>query len=157
MEKTCFKCHSVKPLTEFYRHPMMGDGHLGKCKECTKRDATNHRNANIDRYRAYDRVRYTQPDRRESTNRHAKLYVASHPKARAAHMAVHYALRSGRIARCPCEVCGTTTRVHAHHDDYDKPLDVRWLCVPHHADWHQKNGPGKNIDQPQNDEEQQAS
>lgn len=47
-------------------------------------------------------------------------------------------IRSGRLIKQPCEVCGSKI-VEAHHDDYEKPLDVRWLCKKHHAEHHKNN------------------
>ena len=51
-----------------------------------------------------------------------------------AHMAVNSELRAGRMFKQPCEKCGL--KAEAHHDDYNKPLDVRWLCKRHHAEHH---------------------
>ena len=37
----------------------------------------------------------------------------------------------------PCEICGSLT-THRHHEDYSKPLDIRWLCSRHHAARHKE-------------------
>lgn len=41
----------------------------------------------------------------------------------------------GKLKPQPCEKCGSDD-VEKHHDDYDKPLTVRWLCRPHHLELH---------------------
>ena len=45
-------------------------------------------------------------------------------------------IKSGILIKQPCEVCGVMEKVEAHHDDYTKPMDVRWLCRSHHAEHH---------------------
>lgn len=52
-----------------------------------------------------------------------------------AHHSVETALKNGTLEKKQCEVCGAK-RVDAHHDDYSKPLDVRWLCRGHHLKFH---------------------
>lgn len=50
-------------------------------------------------------------------------------------------IKRGLLIRQPCEVCGET-KVQAHHDDYNKPYNVRWLCFIHHSEHHKKERQG---------------
>ncbi|AXG67739.1 hypothetical protein [Ralstonia phage GP4] len=135
--KTCFKCGVAKPLTDFYRHQGMADGHLSKCKECAKRDARQHREANIDRIRAYDRERGKELHRREQNRRVSAEWRLANPEWRAAQVAVGNAVRDGRLVPWPvCAVPDCCAKPEAHHPDYSRPLDVVWLCHPHHKQAH---------------------
>lgn len=138
--KTCFKCNKHKPLADFYKHPMTADGRLGKCKECTKLDVRTSRRKRVDYYREYDRTRYQEnEDRRRASDRRAARCRRENRPMMKAHNAVARAIRSRGLERKPCEVCGAS-KTHAHHDNYSKPLDVRWLCPVHHAEAHGRNG-----------------
>jgi hypothetical protein len=133
--KTCFKCGTEKPLTEFYRHKKMGDGYLGKCKCCTKADVSEHRHGKgRENVLKYDRERAQTSVRVESRRRIVKEWIASHPERRAAHKKLGYAVRSGRVTPLPCLICGD--KAEAHHPDYNAPLDVVWLCPAHHKQAH---------------------
>ncbi len=81
-----------------------------------------------------------RPQRRSgATNtfyRHGNGYVV---EKRRAMNRVTKAVRAGKLIPKACERCGFdgkrkngTRAVHAHHDDYTKPFDVRWLCHPCH-------------------------
>lgn len=52
-------------------------------------------------------------------------------------------LREGKIEKKPCEVCGDPN-AQMHHDDYDKPIDIRWLCRTHHVEHHRKEPTRRN-------------
>ena len=43
----------------------------------------------------------------------------------------HVYIKRGKLKKGICEVCGSAD-VEAHHDDYTKPLAVRWFCRLHH-------------------------
>jgi len=133
----------------------MSDGHLGKCKECTRRDSINNRVKNIDYYIEYDRKRASLPHRKllrkkysetnagkESSRRNTISYRKGNLIKYKAHNIVGNALRDKKIFKGLCEVCGSSF-VHGHHDDYTKPLEVRWLCPTHHKQWHKENGEAK--------------
>lgn len=132
-EKVCFKCSIKKELGEFYKHPKMGDGHLGKCKSCTKRDV-NARYYNPKfraRIIAYEYKRSRRPERKLAARENLRKMRQKHPGKARCRRKVNNAIRYGRIIRLPCEVCGNQ-KSEAHHEDYRSPLKVTWLCHRHH-------------------------
>jgi ribosomal protein S27AE len=59
------------------------------------------------------------------------------PKRERANGLVYRAVKSGKLKKpTHCENCGEAKRLVGHHDDYDKPLDVRWLCLSCHRRFH---------------------
>ncbi len=137
--KVCFKCKVEKPLSEFYIHLQMSDGHLNKCKTCSKKDSVENRNKSIERYREYDRNRGNRQDLHYMAE-----YRDKHPNKYKAHSMVGNAIRDGKLFKEKCEVCQSSKNIHAHHDDYLKPLNIRWLCAADHSQWHRDNGEGLN-------------
>lgn len=135
--KECFKCKTVKPLEEFYKHPGMADGHVNKCKDCNKKDVHENRNKKIDYYRQYDRERAKNPKRMKASAEISSAWRKADKRRTAAHNAVTRAVRSGKLIRQPCERCGDK-KTEAHHEDYDKPLDVIWLCSVCHKQRHKE-------------------
>lgn len=132
--KKCFKCKQVKPLSMFYRHQAMDDGHLGKCKTCTKKDVKANYRVNLEHYVAYEKRRLKSPERKAKALEYQRRRRSKYPGKTRANNAVSNALRDGRLVRQSCEVCGA--KAQAHHDDYRRPLVVRWLCFKHHREHH---------------------
>lgn len=134
-EKRCFKCHQTKLIDEFYVHKQMADGHLNKCKFCTKNDVRTryYNTAARPRIIAYERARFKTPERKAHALEYARRYHARYPGKYRARKAVGNAISSGRLIRKPCERCGEP-KSEAHHTDYRRPLFVHWLCRKHHME-----------------------
>ena len=154
--KACFKCGTEKPLHDFYRHSRMADGHVNKCKECNKKDVRENRRMRLDYYRKYDKKRYMESDERkascckyvkdhpEKAREYKRKWEKLNPEKKKAQNTVNNAVRDGKLIKPDtCQECGSSGIIHGHHDDYRKPLDVRWLCAACHFAWHAEHGEGK--------------
>ncbi len=53
---------------------------------------------------------------------------------------LHAALKRGLVQKGNCELCGVVSPIEAHHEDYARPLDVRWLCASCHRELHRLAG-----------------
>jgi len=134
--RKCRKCLKRKHLDEFY------DSQPHKCKECVKA-YTNNRRLDL-----YEREKVLESDLRRSRTPERKAYAIEAQRKRRtrerqkykARNAVNNAIRDGRIQRLPCEIC--SEKAQAHHEDYSKPFEIRWLCFKHHRELghHQKVG-----------------
>jgi hypothetical protein len=151
MEHTCRLCGATKPDSEFY----VSD--KARCKECVKAAVRDNRNRRAEQYREYDRKRFQEDPRvRERHKRYQSTEAgkaslraarAKYPSwKKAATTILNNAVRDGKIEKPQfCSACGKEHhRIHGHHEDYTKPLDVIWLCPKCHRDRHYPSIPKPN-------------
>ncbi len=72
---------------------------------------------------------------KQSSIRRARTQMGKNPEKWKARQNLRNAVYRGKIKKLPCEVCGDV-KVQAHHDDYSKPFEVKWLCSFHHKQLH---------------------
>ena len=145
----CKSCERNLPADDFYV------SNQSNCKECVRARVRQNRADKAEYYRAYDRKRYRdQPKRKEAARRSAASEAGLKSKARAtarsraeepqkwkARNAVSNAIRDGKLERgTECYFCKCTGNLQAHHEDYDHPLDVVWLCASCHGKLHTIKG-----------------
>lgn len=140
--KTCNTCGIEKDEKEYYANTR-------RCKECTKERVRSNRLANIEYYRNYDRNRPNKEERAIKQAEYLKTPRGKEVSLKAtrnfrkdkikykAHNELNNSLRDGKILKpSNCQNCKIECNPHGHHDDYSKPLDVRWLCTKCHTDFH---------------------
>lgn len=133
---TCIDCGQDKPVDAFYKHAQMAKGILGSCKECRKAYQRSRYHlkmkdpAWVAKERARQVAKVCSPAGIANTNR----WRQENPEGWKAQCALNRAIRDGKITKPQtCERCGREERLHGHHADYSKPLEVEWLCVKCHC------------------------
>jgi hypothetical protein len=139
VEKLCKSCGQVKPHVDFPRDATRRDGRHPYCKDCKypmQQDWADRNPKAAAKAKAKYQRKY--PDRHQ---RSVDKWIATNGKKVAAHAAVKKALAAGTLTKEPCP-CGAL-EVEAHHDDYDKPLDVKWRCTDCHRPQYHRKTPNK--------------
>lgn len=141
--KTCPKCKTFKPLSEFYRNRRSKDGRAHYCKPCSHNRVREWRKENPEKSKAADRRWYVRnpgcrgPNQAEQHRVASKKWKQNNPAARSAHRKLEDAVRRGDLVRpTTCSACGKRCRPDGHHADYAKPLEVIWLCSFCHRKTH---------------------
>ncbi len=165
----CSKCKALKEAIDFCKDKHAVNGLHPSCKICHIEGVRKTQRENPEKTRATS-IAYNQSDRgkaihakwREGNPKKLKAYSdkfrksergketlrkgqanyrINNPEKTYARNLAYLARSNGGLIRQPCEVCGTTDDIHAHHDDYSKPLEVRWLCRKHHNIYHRQMEP----------------
>ena len=140
LEKRCIYCKKTFPVTSFHKDKANKDGLCNRCKECSAEIAKKYALTVRGKTLRDAATRRSYFKRREARLAYFKLWYKNNKKKKTAQQKVSKAKKAGLLKKSPCENCGKETS-QAHHDDYSKPLEVRWLCVSCHKRWHLENTP----------------
>lgn len=88
----------------------------------------------------YHAANMKDPIKAEQERERRRRWAREHKDQVNAMMRINNYIKGGLVSKKPCEICGADNS-HAHHDDYTRPLSVRWLCPVHHKEWHRYNKP----------------
>jgi len=133
MEKKCSKCKTKKDIDKFHKDAFHLYGRHSWCKDC-RRKMDRERDKLPSRVKKSKQYQTSKRGRSLANKRRIDNY-AKNPKKDIAKRLIYQAIECGKLERQPCEVCSNPISL-GHHDDYDKPLVVRWLCHTHHAEVH---------------------
>src|SRR3990167_1737113 len=143
----CSKCKKRKKGFRFWKNQRKRNGLTSWCKNCVNKKSAKWRKENSE-YVESCKPKKRKMDLEYQKNKSAtipgykteeyRVYREKYPEKYKAQQRANQAILSGKIKRSPCEVCGENRkyRVHAHHDDYSKPYEVRFLCGIHHKEAH---------------------
>jgi len=120
----------------FQKDSTKKDGLKTVCRSCSnKRDRIYREQPEIKEL-GRERARGYYHDNSDYIKLKRKLYSELNPLKRYAQKQVEKAIINGTLVR-PLECrCGSNENIQAHHDDYNAPLDVRWLCSKCHMRLH---------------------
>lgn len=137
--KKCSVCCKYFPLVNFYKCERGYLGLRSDCKRCEWDRRKRYRDRNPEKFATWQRNwlrRHRYRDRLKLKTYRNNYYRLNRQKLKA-HKAVYRATLKGILVRpSTCSLCGSSRSIEAHHSNYLKPLDVKWLCRRCHGRLH---------------------
>lgn len=153
----CTKCKEEKPYKEFYKCSTRETGKKSWCKECIKKYRKPYKRNSVIKKKVEDPVLKSKANRewyeknskyhkeyykqnKEIRARNNRAYEKRNPERLNAIHALYRAVKKGKVIRPDkCSICAKECKPEGHHHDYDKKLEVVWVCRPCHLDIHRKH------------------
>jgi hypothetical protein len=154
MNRECRVCNKEKNLELFTKCNKSLNGRTKVCKSCNAAKHKEYRNSrpektkmiqkksqekrnNSGKQKEYEQSRrhndsYKERMRREA---HKRYYSSGKAKTR---IITNRAIKNGKIVKQCCYQCSSSENLEAHHENYDLPLEVVWLCRPCHRSYHRR-------------------
>lgn len=136
--KKCLGCKLELPLEEFYKARGIP---RPRCKKCHAKQGLQWKASNPEKVKSWVlRYQKAHPEKARVWNNAAtRKWKAANKDKRVAQHKISNSIRDKKLLRQECVVCtklGLRAPGQAHHSDYNRPLDVTWLCHKHHRAWH---------------------
>ena len=139
-KKYCPGCDKSKLRSEFNKNKSRYDSLQAYCRICTMKIAIERRRNKTDEVRRCGRnhIKRWRKRNRKRSREIDKRARKKHPERQVARLALFKAIAKGKITRPEfCSRCDNK-KPQGHHPDYDKPLEVIWLCIDCHYKEHRK-------------------
>lgn len=152
--KFCPKCNTTREKAFFHKNRSKKDGLSSWCVYCQHEQKIKYyknpeaifKRKIYDKFNrkggTYNSIEYQRNYRNTEigklvSKKGVSLYKKRHPEKHSAHQKIYRAIKSGKIQKEPCWVCGDINS-HGHHSNYFLPYSVIWVCKKHHSMIHKK-------------------
>jgi len=144
--KICTCCNKRKYLKYFHKQLAKAGGVRSICISCRSRTRTDINTEAVKKAKL--KYRHSKHGKiHEQIYNNSEIHAAmtyrwgqkNKYKVNAAAKA-RRAIKNGVLKKkTTCEICSSKKNIQGHHNDYTKPLKVRWLCAKCHRQWHADN------------------
>lgn len=137
--KKCSTCRVEKEESEFWKRKDRTSGYASSCKKCSNEKRERRKKKDPDYQKRIRRKWYLKNREKQiAKQRQWNLKNLDYQKV-SARQKLNDAVKLGHVMkRNRCQICDKKGRMEGHHSNYERPLDVIWVCKDCHIKIHKE-------------------